>query len=208
MKTVVCFGDSNTYGYNPSQNGRRYPRNIRWTGLLSQKLGPDFHIIEEGLNGRTTGFDDNIEPYRNACNYIIPCIMSHTPIDLLIIMLGTNDTKERYHLSAKEIIYSLEELIRKVLNHFHWSDQKPEILLVSPVPLKDKLVDDEFSLASIEKSKALPELYETLAIEYGIHYLSASQFIISLGCDHIHLSPENHTELADVLAAKIQNILA
>ncbi|GMQ61531.1 SGNH/GDSL hydrolase family protein [Vallitalea maricola] len=155
----------------------------------------------------TTGFDDNIEPYRNACDYIIPCIMSHMPIDLLIIMLGTNDTKERYHLSPNEIVYSLEELVKKTLNYFYWCDKKVEILLISPVPLKDELVDDEFSLLSIKKSKALPKLYETLASKYGIHYLNASLFVNSLGCDNIHLSEENHTQLSNALVTKIQNIL-
>lgn len=207
MNGIVCFGDSNTYGYNPYEQGARYPHTVRWTGLLGQSLGSEYAVIEEGLNGRTTGFSDSIEPYRNGAEYLIPCVLSHLPFSLFILMLGTNDTKERYHLSAAEIGYSMEELLRRLIGQFSWLSRKPEILLVSPVPLGDALVDDEFSPASIAQSKKLPAIYERLAGQYGIHYLSACDCVTGLGCDHIHLSPEGHRQLARALDAEVRSIL-
>ncbi len=207
MKSIVCFGDSNTYGYNPNEGGARYAHTARWTGLLGQALGEEFRVIEEGLNGRTTGFSDSIEPYRNGAEYIIPCVLSHAPFALFILMLGTNDTKERYHLSAAEIGYSMEELLRKLICQLSWLSKKPEILLVAPMPLEDALVDDEFSSASIAQSKKLPAIYERLSGQYGLHYLDASRHVSGLGCDHIHLSADGHAQLAHALTASVRQIL-
>ena len=102
MKTVMCYGDSNTWGYNPATQ-QRYPRDERWTGVLQELLGADYRVIEEGLNGRTTVWDDPIEGYKNGREYLIPCLESQKPLDLVIIMLGTNDLKLRFSLPAYDI---------------------------------------------------------------------------------------------------------
>lgn len=102
MKTVLCYGDSNTYGYDPS-DGFRYPESVRWTCRLQKLLGDDYRIIEEGCNGRTTVFDDPIESWKNGRDYLKPCLNSHKPIDIVILMLGSNDLKETFHASAKQI---------------------------------------------------------------------------------------------------------
>lgn len=81
MKSILCFGDSNTWGYNP-RTKERYPRNERWTGMLRQELGDGYEIIEEGLNGRITVWEDPIEEHKNGKEYLIPCLESHQPIDL------------------------------------------------------------------------------------------------------------------------------
>ena len=94
MKEILCFGDSNTHGYMPGI-GTRYPADIRWSGRLGTLLGDGYHVVEEGMDGRTTAFEDEIQPYRSALGYIDPCLKSHAPLDLVIIMLGTNDTKTR-----------------------------------------------------------------------------------------------------------------
>ena len=98
MKTILCYGDSNTYGYNPS-NGFRYPENVRWTGRLQSALGEGYKIIEEGCNGRTTIFDDPLEGWKNGLGYLRPCLNSHKPVDIVIMMLGSNDLKETFHAS-------------------------------------------------------------------------------------------------------------
>ena len=104
-KHIVCFGDSNTHGYcadpkDCADGGDRFNENERWTCLLQQKLGEDCLVIEEGLSGRTTVFDDPLHESMSGLDYITPCLMSHEPVDLLIIMLGTNDTKDRFYASA------------------------------------------------------------------------------------------------------------
>ncbi|MCW5845462.1 MAG: hypothetical protein KIT77_29690, partial [Caldilinea sp.] len=102
MKRILCFGDSNTWGYDPVSQDR-YARNARWPGVLRQQIGAGYEVIEEGLNGRTTVWNDPIEGYKNGRDYLIPCLETHRPLDLVIILLGTNDLKKRFSLSAYDI---------------------------------------------------------------------------------------------------------
>ena len=106
MKTILCFGDSNTWGYNP-ENRQRFGPEERWTGILRNSLGEDYRVIEEGLNGRTTLWDDPIEGFKNGLDYLMPCLESHRPFDLITIMLGTNDLKCRFSVSAFDIAESV-----------------------------------------------------------------------------------------------------
>ena len=99
MITVLCYGDSNTYGYIP-ETGMRYPRDIRYPGRLQLLLGEDYAVIEEGCNGRTTIHDDPIDGWKNGLDYLKPCLNSHKPVDIVILMLGSNDLKETFHLTA------------------------------------------------------------------------------------------------------------
>lgn len=105
-KHIVCFGDSNTHGYCAETNGR-FDEMKRWTGLLQKKLGEEYLICEEGLNGRTSSFQDPLSEGLAGLDYILPCLLSHEPVDLLILMLGTNDTKERFSVSPECIVQGL-----------------------------------------------------------------------------------------------------
>ncbi len=102
MPVIVAFGDSNTWGYDPATGGR-FPRPQRWPSVLQRELGADFEVIAEGLNGRTTVHDDPIEPYRCGADALPPCLMSHAPVDLVILALGCNDLKKRFSVSAFDI---------------------------------------------------------------------------------------------------------
>ncbi len=106
MKHILCYGDSNMWGYNPA-NGERYPIHLTWPSLLSARLGENFHVVTEGLPGRTTTCDDPLEPHRNGLTCLTPCLMSHRPLDLVIVMLGTNNLKARFHQSAADISGSM-----------------------------------------------------------------------------------------------------
>ncbi|MDI9594228.1 MAG: SGNH/GDSL hydrolase family protein, partial [Atribacterota bacterium] len=142
VKEILCFGDSLTWGWNPVDRGR-YPFEKRWTGVLQKELGKDYRIIEEGLNGRTTIWDDPIEGEKNGKKYLIPCLESHLPLDLVIIMLGTNDLKLRFNKSAFDIAAAADSLIQLVQKSRAGRDsQSPKALLVSPPPL-GKLTDWE-----------------------------------------------------------------
>ena len=107
MTTILCYGDSNTYGYNPV-NGLRYPKDVRWTGVLQKLLGEQYAVIEEGCNGRTTVFEDIAEPWKAGLGYLKPCLNTHKPIDFVIMMLGSNDLKRMFHATAKEIADTLK----------------------------------------------------------------------------------------------------
>ena len=115
QKNILCFGDSNTHGYN-SKTGGRFTVEERWTKLLQRKLGDDYYVIEEGLSGRTTSFDDPVFEGLSGLNAIYPCMMTHEPLDLVIIMLGTNDTKDRFNANGFIIGKGLERLTQKAID--------------------------------------------------------------------------------------------
>src|SRR5271165_6929995 len=129
LNTVLCYGDSNTWGHNP-ENGLRYARDQRWPGVLRQSLGLGYDVIEEGLSGRTTVFNDPLEPYKSGKEYLPPCLRSHSPVDLVILMLGTNDVQSRYNVSALEISLGMGVLIEIIQQSAAGpGNTAPEILL-------------------------------------------------------------------------------
>ena len=130
-KRILCFGDSNTWGAIP-QESNRYPENIRWTGVLQNELGENYQIIEEGYNGRTTVFDDVIEWRLSGLKYFMPCCSSQSPLDLIILMLGTNDLKTRFGVDARSIAYGLQRYL-DILSITPMDGNKPKVLIVSPI---------------------------------------------------------------------------
>lgn len=209
MKTVLCFGDSNTWGYVPLEH-RRYGRSTRWPGQMAALLGDEYHVIEEGLNGRTTAFTDYLEPYRNALDYVAPCVLTHAPFDLVILMLGTNDTKRRYQVSSGEIADGMENLIRK-LRFYYPSDKYPlpKILIAAPGPIHTPADDRSFDETSFQKARELPAKYEELAKALGCEFFNAQTVLTEadLGGDGLHLLPDGHRKLAEAFADKVTEIL-
>lgn len=210
MKNILCFGDSNTYGLKPDGSGR-YDFNSRWPGILQHTLGADYHIIEEGLCGRTTIYDDPQRPYKNGKDFLLPLIESHRPLDLIIIMLGTNDCKSIYSLNEKEISDSLGELIHIIQSSPSSNNNLiPEILILSPIHLKDGVWREELDIAfdktSVEVSKRLSSKYHQLAKQYHCNYLNAANFAKASQIDAEHLDEYGHKQLADALVPEILTI--
>lgn len=203
MKTILCFGDSNTFGYVPGTGGR-YAREVRWPCRMAQILGEGYEVVAEGLSGRTTVFSDYIEPYRAGIEQIVPIVQSHAP-DALVVMLGTNDTKTRYHVCAQEIGYGMEELLLRLRTACPFSPA-PKVVLVSPAPLRCK-EGIEFSPSSVEKSKELAPIYAGIARRFGCGYFDAGQFAV-LGEDGIHFTPQDHAEMARRAAAAVQALFS
>ncbi|MCC8065588.1 MAG: GDSL-type esterase/lipase family protein, partial [Clostridiales bacterium] len=133
MKRIVCFGDSNTWGYDAVTDGRY--GECRWTRVLGSLLGDGYEIIEEGLCGRTTVFDDPLNEGMNGLSYLYPCLMSHSLFDSLVIMLGTNDCKERYSATPQNIADGLKRLAEKAKLLPVWKE-KPDIILVVPAAIR------------------------------------------------------------------------
>ena len=180
MRTVLCFGDSNTHGQIPGRGPlERYPRDRRWGGVLEKNLGDGWQVIEEGLSGRTTVHDDPIEgSHKNGRTYLRPCLQSHAPIDLVVIMLGTNDLKIRFNKPPSEVamgigclVYDIRELSPGPLGHV------PEIMIVAPPPMLDELREWEaiFSGAQ-EKSRKLALQFEVMADSLGVLFFDAGAF--------------------------------
>lgn len=214
MKAVLCFGDSNTYGFNPeftSPYNMRYPKNIRWTGILQNILGNDYDIIEEGLGGRTTVWDDPPSYGRNGRTQIIPLLQSHQPIDLVVIMLGTNDVKRVYNASVMEVGRGMEELVKICLNPYVYDIMKaPEILIISPVKLgknlKNSWLCDIFDEDSPSRVEGLASTYKQIADKYKTGFMDAAQYVETSDVDSVHINMEGHRILAIEIAKKVKEM--
>ena len=148
MKSVLCFGDSNTYGLKPDGSGR-FEKTERWTGVLSEMLGhQNYEVIEEGLVGRTTVFEDSTRQGRNGSKLLPILLESHGPVDTVVVMLGTNDCKAVYNASPKLIARGAEILLRQIRDN----NSAAKILLLSPIHLGDTVWKEEFDPEFDEKS--------------------------------------------------------
>ena len=210
MKTVLCYGDSNTYGFNP-ENGLRYPENVRWTGRLQRLLGEEYRVIEEGCNGRTTVFDDPEEGWKNGLDYLRPCLNSHKPVDIVILMLGTNDLKEMFHASAEEIAAGAGTLV-DVIQVFTEEKQgfQPKIILVSPPRIGKGMAWSPFSVSfqadSITRSEKFSYCYKRIAEAKGCIFFDAAAYIEASEADSLHLTREAHRILAEKLCKCVQRL--
>lgn len=207
MKRILCYGDSNTWGYDPSTQ-TRYARDVRWTGVLRGALTAEDEIIEEGLNGRTTVLDDPIEPWRNGLTYLYPCLLSHFPLDLVIIMLGTNDLKTRFNLPASDIAEGVRRLVLCVRQAAVENNAPtPPILLICPPPIAKLSEWDEMFAGADQKSRRLNAFYAAIAQETGCEFLDAGQHIKSSDIDGIHLEASEHRKLGQAVAEKVLDML-
>lgn len=206
MKQILCFGDSNTYGLIPGIGGR-YPWGVRWTSILSQRLGlENYRIIEEGLCGRTTIFDDPLRDGRRGTEMFSSILESHNPIDIIIIMLGTNDCKTVYGATADII----GKGVTKLIGQTHIYSGYSKILLISPIHLGEHVwkedYDPEFSKESILVSKELAEVYKKVSKKENTYFLDASLHANPSSIDQEHLGEEGHAHLAEAVWNKIKEI--
>jgi len=217
MKVIVCYGDSNTWGYKPEKSPPkpgfgRYDYHERWPGILQRLLGKDYKVEEEGLNGRTTAFDDPFNPNLNGMMYLDCCLMIKAPLDLLIITLGTNDIKEYFNVSAFHIAMGLEQLILKAkIGQYGPKGKSPEILVIAPQPLRDDIAEkwtgDIFGNGCLKKAKALSEEYQKIAKLHHCHFLDMADYVENSELDGLHLDAANHQKFARVVYEKIGEIL-
>lgn len=210
-RRIVCFGDSNTWGYNP-ENGTRYDENTRWTKLLEKKLGGDFRIIEEGQNGRTIANPDPWE-WGTKCgmDQILPIVESHMPMEALVIMLGSNDLKSKFNLPAPDIAGSLQNMLKSIKGHCKYYLGAPDlkILVIAPPAIGDDFANSPFveffdTASVIEKSKELSRWYKLVAEQFGCDFLDATAEISGGPIDSLHMSPEGHAKLAEMIYQKLK----
>jgi lysophospholipase L1-like esterase len=210
MKNILCFGDSNTWGFTPGTKAR-YPQDVRWTGILKKELGDEFNIIEEGQNGRTTLWDDPISGgCKNGRTYLIPCIESHKPLDLVIIMLGTNDLKKRFSLTAFDVAAAAGVLVNIVMtSNSGRSGKPPKVLLISPPHIgnmegteyKEMFNGDE----SVIRSHEFGKYFRRIAEQSGCEFLDVAGIITPSTIDAIHFEAGEHRKLGLAVAEKVRN---
>ncbi len=208
MKNILCFGDSNTWGYEPLV-ARRYPADVRWTGVLQRSLGSDYRVIEEGLNGRTTFISENERPLRSGSDVLPIILESHRPLDLAIIMLGTNDLKLEFNLTVAEIAQGAKTLCEMVLNSEYLADNIPQILLVSPTHIGSTVIPDqeEFFNKARGQSIQFAEHYEKAAVELGVHFLDAAKIVKVSEVDGVHWDADQHVKFGNELASLVRQLI-
>ncbi|MBQ7432353.1 MAG: SGNH/GDSL hydrolase family protein [Lachnospiraceae bacterium] len=205
---ILCFGDSLTWGFDPEKRNR-ISEEKRWTGVLQNLLGDTCKVIEEGQNGRTIATEDPAEGEKNGIKYIIPCIESQKPLDLMILMLGSNDLKRKFSYSSMDIAGEMQLFLEKVqaYNHFRMNDQM-KILLIAPPVIgengKDSWLEDCFDFARARKVSAeLSGWYQQLADMYHCYFLDAAKVVKTSPADGVHLDPDNQTMLGKAIYEKL-----
>lgn len=203
-RTLMCFGDSNTWGADPAQP-QRFPRNVRWSGVLASLLGPAVHVVEEGLSGRTTCLDDPYTPDRNGADFLPAVLETHAPLDGLVLMLGTNDCKARFGLSAHDISMGIARLLRLVRQAECGPDgSMPKVLVVAPPPIVSAPPSSDSFAGGIARSQGLFAAYTIVAREAGVDVLDAGAVICSSPVDGIHFDADQHPKLAQAVAGVVQ----
>ncbi len=209
-KRILCFGDSNTRGFVAGSGGKeRHPADVRWTGILQMKLGTEYEVIEEGLDARLIAHDDPRPGFvgKNGLAYLVPCLDSHKPLDLVIVMLGTPDLKECMHLSPEDIVEDMAKMISYIKESKTGRNEgAPKILLIAPAIIDETTAFAAFMFkGGTEKNRKLCPLYAALAHEKRIDFLDASTVAEVDLAEGVHITRESHATLADVLVKKILN---
>lgn len=210
MKTVLCFGDSLTWGSDAAARGR-HAYEDRWPSVLQKTLGDVVHVIAEGLGGRTTAFDDMTAPGERNGTKVLPTLLSsHAPLDLVIIMLGTNDLKPMVAGKAVDAMLGMERLV-EIVRHHAWplEMEQPEILIVAP-PIITDTANPLFAAIyrdAIEQSRMLASYYADLADEMGCGFYDAASVAVTTPLDGVHLDAENTRAIGKGLAPIVRVML-
>jgi len=210
MKTILCYGDSNTWGFDPKTGGR-HGHKTRWPMALGAMLNenaapdePEWWVVEEGQNGRTSCREDPVEGDRNGLRQLVPILESHKPIDVVAIMLGTNDLKLRFNPTAYDVARGVQQVAKAVLR----SDTgpgggAPKALVICPPPAAESPAFRRLFGNPVKLSCGLPPLYRQMALECGAAFLEAGRHMESSPDDGIHFDAENHLKLAAAVAKAV-----
>ncbi len=213
-RTILCFGDSNTYGTVPLPNegpDERFDAATRWTGVLAADLGSDWAVIEEGLGGRTTVHDDPVEGggARNGKTYLVPCLGSHRPLDAVVLMLGTNDMKTRFSLTPLDVAWSVAALLEVIAaSRSGPGGTAPKVLLMAPAPIEEIGFLGEIFAGGAAKSRQLAAKYARVAAASGAAFLDAGGVITVSPVDGVHFAADQHRLFGTAVAASVRTMFA
>lgn len=208
MKNILCFGDSNTWGYDPSTQ-TRFSKDIRWTGVLQQLLGSKYNIIEEGLNGRTTNVNEKqdhglgyFRPFRSAMDLLSVLIETNSPLDLIVVMLGTNDLKTNFNQSSEMIAKNMRLVCESIINNDYF--QSKSIILVSPSHINEESPNllDSF-IGTTQASQSFSNSYRKISDDLNLYFVDASESVKTNKIDGLHWDSKQHSDFANSLFNKI-----
>jgi len=213
MKTILCYGDSNTWGYDP-KTGERYDHKTRWPMAMARILNrdcpvddPAWWVVEEGLNGRTSCREDPVEGDRNGLRQLLPILESHKPLDAVAVMLGTNDLKPRFSPRPYDIARGVQRVVIAAQESKTGpAGQAPKLIMICPPPVVESPVFYHIFGDCLELSKKLEPFYRQLAQECGAIFLYAGKFVTTSGADGIHFDPEGQLALAKAVADIVREL--
>lgn len=205
--TVLCYGDSNTYGYDPETESR-YPYEQRWTTILGKMLGDRYEVIAEGLNGRTTAYDRPGAVWKNGAGSFVACLGTHKPVDILVLMLGTNDCNSELGLSAEQIAEGMEQLIKLAEEESPGlQGYIPQIIVISPAAISEDFSGssfaDQLTDEAVKKSRDIGPLFSEVALKHLCKSIDATQSA-EVSADCMHLTPRGHRQLAQLIYDEIK----
>lgn len=210
MKQILCYGDSNTWGYTPGTK-QRLPHDVRWTGVLQRELGDEYKVLEEGLNGRNTGIGGS--GWRNGMESLMPCLITHKPLDGVVLMLGTNDLRWTDARGAAEGVRRIVQTLKWAVDLNESSDiyttRTPPILLISPIHAHELLNDFEpgdYHIGYPEKSRDFAKYYREIAEENDCAFLDASLYAEPCTEDGLHMTLESHPRFARAVAEAVREM--
>ncbi len=212
VRTILCFGDSNTYGAVPTLTrggGHRFAPDRRWPGVMRRQLGSGWEVIEEGHPSRTTVRDDPIEgSHKNGLKALPILLESHMPIDLVILMLGTNDLKHRFASTASDIADSIEILVRTIQrSEAGPAGAEPALIVVAPAPMQEVDRFADMFLGGAQKSLQLAGFIRDVAKRTGASFVDAGTLVESSSVDGIHLDSDAHRILGLELARVVHSLM-
>jgi lysophospholipase L1-like esterase len=202
-RTVLCFGDSNTYGSIPGVTGGRFDWEVRWPGVLARELADGWRVVEEGLPGRTTVFDDPISPLRRGADYLPPCLASHAPLDVVVIFLGTNDLKARLSAGPSDIAEGVGVLAQTVRDSRSGPDGTAPRVVVLGLPRLGGALGPEFDGAA-EKAAELPRYLAQRVAALEVELLDLSQLVAYSAVDGFHLDADGHATIGRAVAGLLR----
>jgi lysophospholipase L1-like esterase len=211
MACIVCYGDSNTWGCPPfehiANSPVRMPKEQRWPQIMARVAGADVDVIEEGLSARTTVFDDPVEgEHKNGSRLIVPCIETNSPLDLLIIMLGTNDYKVHFNGTSFTSARGILTIVQQVKGYYVLSDRCPEILIVTPPSISAE-AEPAFWGDAWKRCEGYADYLHQVAERTGCFHFDCNA-VASVAADGIHLDVAGHRALGEALGQEARRILA
>ena len=216
---ILCYGDSNTWGcigkwVESSEPSQRFDADTRWPTVAQKALGEKFHIIEEGLGGRTTIYVHPTEPWKNGEPYLTPCLHTHRPLDLVVVMLGTNDLQIKKDITEEELPIGITRLVDIIQSNRNCGRDKipPKVLIIAPIEVRPSAPNGRVSVYQKFRcdigrnlSLLLPEVYEKVAWEKGCYFLNAQEFAQPGPADGVHFDAESHIRLGHAVADFIRS---
>ena len=213
MINILCFGDSNTWGYDP-ETQTRFSKKIRWTGVLQKLLGTNFNVIEEGLNGRTTNVNEKEEhdlgyyrPYRSAMDLLSILIETNSPLDLIVVMLGTNDLKTNFNQSPQIIAKNMRLVCESIISNDYF--QSKSLILVAPTHINENSPNllDSF-IGTTSASQSFANSYKKISDDLNLIFLDASESVKTNEIDGLHWDAIQHSDFANSLFNKIKKVFS